>query len=64
MAYLVSPINSILDLTPVLGFTDDLGVLITVLSAVAVHVKDEYRRQARQSTVAVLIYILVNKQIF
>ncbi|MAJ71546.1 hypothetical protein CMK13_00930 [Candidatus Poribacteria bacterium] len=42
------------DLTPVLGFTDDLGVVITVLSsAIAVHVKDECRRQARQSTEAI-----------
>jgi uncharacterized membrane protein YkvA (DUF1232 family) len=48
LAYLVNPIDSIPDLTPVLGFTDDLGILITALSVIAVHIKDEYRRQARQ----------------
>ncbi|MDP6599030.1 MAG: DUF1232 domain-containing protein [Candidatus Poribacteria bacterium] len=48
LAYLVNPIDSIPDLTPVLGFTDDLGILITALSVIAVHIKDECRRQARQ----------------
>ena len=43
LAYLVNPIDSIPDLTPVLGFTDDVGILIATLS-IAVHIKDEYRR--------------------
>ena len=48
LAYLVAPIDSIPDLIPVLGFSDDLGLLITVLSKIAIHIKDEYRQQARQ----------------
>ena len=47
LAYLVNPIDSIPNLTPVLGFTDDVGILITTLSVISVHIKDEYRRQAR-----------------
>ncbi|MBF73712.1 hypothetical protein CMK20_05920, partial [Candidatus Poribacteria bacterium] len=41
----MAPIDSILDLIPVLGFSDDLGLLITVLSKIAIHIKDEYRQQ-------------------
>ena len=48
LAYLVAPTDSIPDLIPVLGFSDDLGLLITVLSKIAIHIKDEYRQQARQ----------------
>ena len=48
LAYLVAPIDSIPDLIPVLGFSDDLVLLITVLSKIAIHIKDEYRQQARQ----------------
>ena len=48
LAYLVAPIDSIPYLIPVLGFSDDLGLLITVLSKIAIHIKDEYRQQARQ----------------
>ena len=48
LAYLVAPIDSIPDLIPVLGFSDDLGLLITVLSKIAIHIKDKSRQQARQ----------------
>ena len=48
IAYLVAPIDSIPDLIPVLGFSDDLGLLSTVLSKIAIQIKNEYRQQARQ----------------
>ena len=48
LAYLVASIDSIPDLIPVLAFSDDLGLLITVLSKIAIHIKDESRQQARQ----------------
>ena len=48
LAYLVAPIDSIPDLIPVLAFSDDLGLLITVLSKIAIQIKNEYRQQARQ----------------
>ena len=48
LAYLVAPIDLIPDLIPVLGFSDDLGLLITVLSKIAIHIKDESRQQAGQ----------------
>ena len=49
LAYLVAPIDSIPDLIPVLGFSDDLGLLITVLSKIAIHIK-------------VLLYLIVQDQ--
>ena len=48
LAYLVASIDSIPDLIPVLAFSDDLGLLITVLSKIAIQIKNEYRQQARQ----------------
>ena len=48
LAYLVASIDSIPDLIPVLAFSDDLGLLITVLPKIAIQIKDEYRQQARQ----------------
>ena len=47
LAHLVAPIDSIPDLIPVLGFSDDLVPLVTVLSKIAIHIKDEYRQQTR-----------------
>ena len=57
LAYLVAPIDSIPDLIPVLGFSDDLGLLITVLSKIAIHIKNESRQQARQDVDLSLIHI-------
>ena len=48
LAYLVASIDSIPDLIPVLAFSDDLGLLSTVLSKIAIQIKNEYRQQARQ----------------
>tara|TARA_B100001029_G_C14596886_1_gene201949 strand:- start:81 stop:272 length:192 start_codon:yes stop_codon:yes gene_type:complete len=47
LAYLVASIDSIPDLIPVLAFSDDLGLLITVLPKIAIQIKDEYHQQAR-----------------
>ena len=44
----MAAIDSIPDLIPVLAFSDDLGLLITVLSKIAIQIKNEYRQQTRQ----------------
>ena len=49
LAYLVAPIDGIPDLTPFLGFTDDLGVLSFSLVAIACYVNDEVRLNALSS---------------
>lgn len=46
LAYFVSPIDAIPDVTPVVGFTDDLGVLIGAVAAVAMHITPKVKEQA------------------
>lgn len=46
IAYFLSPLDFIPDLTPVLGFTDDLGVLLTGLVTIASYINDDVRIKA------------------
>ena len=46
LAYFVSPTDAIPDVTPGVGFTDDLCVLIGAVSAVAAHITPEIKDQA------------------
>ena len=43
IAYFLAPIDAIPDLTPVLGLTDDLGVLSFALVTIACYISDEIR---------------------
>lgn len=45
-AYVVAPIDSIPDLTPILGMTDDMGVLAFSLVTIACYINDEIRTKA------------------
>lgn len=47
LAYFLSPIDSIPDLTPVLGMTDDLGVLAFGLVTIACYITDDVRAKAQ-----------------
>jgi uncharacterized membrane protein YkvA (DUF1232 family) len=47
LAYFISPLDAIPDLTPFLGFTDDLGVLGIGLVMVAGYINEEVRANAR-----------------
>ena len=49
VAYLLSPIDAIPDLTPFLGFTDDVGVIMFGLVSIACFINDEVRIQAKES---------------
>ncbi len=46
-AYLLSPLDSIPDLTPVLGFTDDLGVISFGLVSIACYIDSSVRENAK-----------------
>ena len=48
IAYLVTPIDAVPDLTPLLGYTDDLSVLSFALVHIAGYVDHEIRINARQ----------------
>jgi uncharacterized membrane protein YkvA (DUF1232 family) len=47
LAYFISPIDLVPDVIPVLGYTDDLGVLAAALATVALYVSDDTRRKAQ-----------------
>ncbi len=47
LGYLISPIDAIPDLTPILGYTDDIGLIGTALIAVASCIDDNVTEQAR-----------------
>lgn len=47
LAYLISPIDAIPDFLPLLGFSDDMGLLAATLAALAAYVKMEHREQAK-----------------
>lgn len=49
LGYFISPIDAIPDITPVIGYTDDLGVLVAALAAVASHIKEEHTAKARET---------------
>lgn len=51
LAYFVLPIDTIPDCLPVIGFTDDLAVLVSAIAAVATHI-DEGDRAAARAKVA------------
>lgn len=49
LGYFIFPADAIPDLTPVVGFADDLGVLVAALATVAVHVTPEAKRRATET---------------
>ena len=49
LGYFVSPIDAIPDVTPVVGYSDDLGVLVLALATVSAYVKDEHVTKAKET---------------
>ena len=48
LGYFICLIDAIPDLTPGIGFADDLGVLVAAFSTVAQHVREEHKEKARE----------------
>ena len=48
LAYFILPADAIPDFLPAIGLGDDAGVLTAALTAVASHVTDDHRDQARE----------------
>ena len=48
LGYLIMPIDAIPDLIPVVGYTDDLGVISVALILIAFHITPEVKKQAAQ----------------
>lgn len=54
IAYFLSPFDSIPDLTPFLGFTDDFSVIMFGVVTIACFINDEVRMKAKKSLDGVL----------
>ncbi|MEZ9821128.1 YkvA family protein [Shewanella sp. 10N.286.45.A1] len=52
LAYFIAPIDAIPDLTPVVGFSDDLGALAAALAMVSMYVDDKVKNQAAEKSAA------------
>lgn len=48
LGYFILPVDFIPDFAPLLGYTDDVGVLLLILRQMAVYVTPEIRNQARE----------------
>lgn len=46
LGYFISPLDAIPDITPFVGYSDDLGILV---AAVATHIKDEHVEKAKET---------------
>ena len=45
LGYFIAPLDAIVDLTPAVGYADDLGVLVLALAAVATYINDNVREK-------------------
>lgn len=48
LGYFILPVDLIPDVMPVVGFTDDLGVLLAAIAAVAIYVTPDVKAQAKE----------------
>jgi uncharacterized membrane protein YkvA (DUF1232 family) len=47
LGYFIMPVDAIMDLTPFLGWADDLAVMTAALAAVSAYVNDDVKTKAR-----------------
>lgn len=47
LAYLICPLDTIPDVFPIIGYSDDAAVIAAVIALVQAYLKEEHRRQAR-----------------
>jgi uncharacterized membrane protein YkvA (DUF1232 family) len=49
LGYFISPVDAIPDVVPVVGYSDDLGVLAAAVAAVAAHIKEDHVNHAKET---------------
>ena len=52
LTYFIAPIDTIPDITPILGLSDDFSVLGAALASVATYVKPEHKKEAKRQAKA------------
>ena len=48
LGYFISLVDAVPDLTPMLGYTDDLGVLVMALTTVTAYINDNVRQKTQE----------------
>jgi uncharacterized membrane protein YkvA (DUF1232 family) len=48
LGYFIMPLDAIPDITPIVGFSDDLTALATAITMVAMSIKDKHREEAEE----------------
>ena len=48
LGYFIPPIDTIPDVTPVIGFSDDLAVLTATILKVVASIKEEHKQKAKE----------------
>jgi uncharacterized membrane protein YkvA (DUF1232 family) len=48
LGYFIAPLDAIADFVPVVGYSDDLGVLVAAAAAVVAHIKPEHQARAKK----------------
>ncbi len=49
LGYFIFPMDAIPDVTPVVGYADDLGVLAAALATVAAYIKEKHKQKAKET---------------
>ena len=49
LGYFISPIDAIPDLTPLIGYSDDLGVLVAATATIIGHIRQEHKDKAKET---------------
>lgn len=48
LGYFIVPLDAIADITPAVGYADDLGVLVLAIAAVATYINEDVRRKTAE----------------
>lgn len=51
LGYFISPLDAIPDMTPLIGYADDLGVLTMAIATVAAYITDDIKAKAKAKLV-------------
>lgn len=48
LGYFIAPIDAIIDITPAVGYADDLGVLVLAIAAVSTYINDDVKAKTQE----------------